>query len=486
MHPEANTLSPRFSRRAILQAGALGLLGLDAASAKQLRATGSQSNDGGSAKSVLFIFLSGGLSQLDSFDMKPDAPAETRGEFSPIDTRTPGIQVCEHLPKLAEHSDKWSLVRSVTHFSNEHNEAHTLMLTGRSILPPGYVEKKPQPTDWPSITATVGRMTNSRSESLPSAVVVPQRLINMNQGGVVTPGQFGGQMGSSHDPWFVEASPYRGDDVKGAYPDHAYRRRTESKVEDRSVFRAPVLVLPEGLTDGRMRGRVQLLETIDAQRRELEEAASVRRLDRFHESVVSLLTDERVRHAFDVVRADEATADRYGRNQFGWTLLMAKRLIEAGVTLVQANLGNYNTWDLHGGIFKISRDWLYPPADQAIAALLEDLAESGQLNDTLVVIASEFGRTPKIFKVPNAYKTPGRDHWGAVQTVIFAGGGVQGGTVIGSSDRIGAYPASSPQRPEDFAATIYHALGIPQTSAWRDEAERPHYVYRGHPIGELF
>ena len=472
-----------LTRRTILQAGTIGLLGLDLAA---LRGAERATPRHGSAKSVLFIFLSGGLSQLDSFDMKPDGPAEIRGEFSPVATRTPGIQICEHLPQIAVQSDKWALVRSLTHWSNEHNEAHTLMLTGRSQLPPGWQEKKPQATDWPSVAATVGRATSDRSASLPSAVVVPQRLVNMNQGGVVTPGQFAGLMGDHHDPWFVEASPYRGGDVKGAYPDYAYRRSTEAKINDRSQFRAPVLALPEGLTAGRILGRAELLRDIDQQRRALEKAASVRRFDRFQQSVVSLLMDQKVRRAFDVTRADPVTAERYGRNAFGWTLLMARRLLDAGVTLVQANLGNYNTWDLHGGIFKISRDWLYPPADQAISALLQDLDESGQLDQTLVVIASEFGRTPRIFKVPNAYVTPGRDHWGAVQTAVFAGGGVKGGAVVGSSDRIGAYPASSPKRPEDFAATIYHALGLPATTAWRDEADRPHYIYCGQPMAELF
>ena len=478
--------SPPYSRRAILQAGSIGFLGLDLATLKMLQAADSTQLQVGSAKSVLFIFLSGGLSQLDSFDMKPHSPVETRGEFSPIVTRTPGVQICEHLPHLAEHSNKWSLVRSVTHWSNEHNEAHMLMLTGRSQLPPGYQDKKPQRTDWPSISATIGRLTSSQNAGLPSAVVVPQRLVNMNQGGVVTPGQFAGTMGEKHDPWFVEASPYRGGDVKGAYPDYAYCRRTERKVKDPSKFQGPKLLLPEGLSDRQMRRRVELLTEIDRQRKQLEDATSVRQFDRFRQSVVSLLNDPQVRRAFDVTSADDATAERYGRNLFGWTLLMAKRLIDSGVTLVQANLGNYNTWDLHGGIFKMSRDLLYPPADRAIGALLEDLAATGQLQETLVVIASEFGRTPKIFKVPNAYKTPGRDHWGAVQTVMFAGGGIRGGTVIGSSDRIGAFPASSPQRPEDFSATIYHALGLPPTAAWRDEADRPHFIYHGRPILDLF
>jgi len=474
-----------ISRRTLLQAGGLGLWGLDLASLSAAREAAEPSESRPAARSVLFIFLSGGLSQLDSFDMKPQAPLEIRGEFQPVATQTPGMQICEHLPRIATHSQKLTMVRSLGHWSNEHNEAHTMMLTGRDVLPPGYREKRPQPTDWPSMAAIAGRLVRSRSNSLPAGIVIPQRLVNMNQGGVVTPGQFGGQMGSRNDPWFIEASPYRGNDIKGAYPDYAYCRRTESKVADASRFRAPVLVLPEGLTNARLSRRADMLATLEAQRKSLEQNAAAQQLGRHREAAISLLTDPSVLHAFDVVRADERTANRYGKNLFGWTLLMARRLIDAGVPLVQANLGNYNTWDLHGGIFSMSRDLLYPPADQAIAALLEDLDESGLLRDTLVVIASEFGRTPKIFKVPGAYVTPGRDHWGPVQTALFAGGGVPGGQIIGSSDRIAAYPDSAPQRPQDLAATIYRALGLDETASWTDADGRPHYIYHGRPIPGL-
>ena len=470
-----------MNRRSILRAGALGSLGLSLPGLMASRASGSVDRKS-PAKSVLFIFLSGGLSQIDSFDMKPDGPSAIRGEFQPVATKVAGIQICEHLPKIAAHADKLALVRSMTHWSNEHNEAHTIMLTGRSQLPPNYNQNKPQKTDWPSVAAIAGRLLKPPAGSLPPSVVIPQRLLNMNQGGVVIPGQFGGQLGVQHDPWFVEASPYRGRDVKGAYPDFAYRRIKESKVEDKSQFRAPVLKLPEGLTTKRLSRRAEMLTLLESQRRQLEQHANVAQLNRFQESAVSLLTDEKVQHAFDVVNADKKTAKRYGRNLFGWTLLMGKRLIETGVPLVQANLGNFNTWDLHGGIFKMSRDLLYPPADQAIAALLDDLSESGLLEETLVVIAGEFGRTPKIFTLPRVYKTAGRDHWGAVQTVLFAGAGVQGGSVIGSSDRSGAYPASSPQRPENFAATIYQALGLPRTAYWPDADGRPHFIYHGQPI----
>jgi len=474
-------LPSRLSRRTLLQAGSLGLAGTGLADVLAARETSSSAATT-PPRSVLVVFLSGGLSQLDSFDMKPEAPDRVRGEFQPVSTRVPGLQVCEHLPLLAARAHRLTLLRSLTHWSNEHNEAHTIMLTGRSQLPPGYRPNRPQPSDWPAVTAVAGRMVQDRNNGLPSGVVLPQRLVNMNQGGVVTPGQFGGQMGPSFDPWFIEASPYRGSDVKGAYPQYAYRRSTESLVQDKSRFQAPVLRLPEGLTDRRLSRRAELLSSIENQRRGLERHAATARLGRHREAAISLLTDPRVQDAFDVVNAPQRDAERYGRHLFGWTLLMARRLIGAGVPVVQANLGNYNTWDLHGGIFRLSRNWLYPPADQAISALLDDLAESGLLETTLVAIVSEFGRTPKIFKVPNAYVTPGRDHWGAVQTAVFAGAGTATGHVIGASDRLGAYPISSPRRPEDVAATIYRTLGLPPTTAWPDADGRPHFIYHGRPI----
>ena len=177
--------------------------------------------------------------------------------------------------------------------------------------------------------------------------------------------------------------------------------------------------------------------------------------------------------------------DRYGRHAFGWSLLMAKRLVEAGVKLVQVNLGNNETWDNHGNIFPHLKDKLFPPTDQAVSALLDDLHQTGLLDSTLVVMAGEFGRTPKISRLPDFYKLPGRDHWGRVQSVLLAGGGVQGGRVIGSSDKIGGFPRSDPHTPEDFAATIYNALGLPPTVAWRDPQDRPHFVYHGEPITAL-
>src|SRR5713226_6659484 len=205
------------------------------------------------------------------------------------------------------------------------------------------------------------------------------------------------------------------------------------------VFQAPNLSLPQGLGRSRLGDRLHLLSIIDEQRRNLEDEAATGSLDRYRQQAVSLLADARTQKAFDVVHADPKIQDRYGRNQFGWSLLMARRLVEAGVNLVQVNLGNNETWDTHGNAFPHLKDKLFPPTDKALSALLDDLHGSGRLESTLIVMAGEFGRTPKISTLPQHYKLPGRDHWGAVQTVFFAGGGVKGGRVIGASDKIGGY-----------------------------------------------
>jgi hypothetical protein len=470
-----------LSRRAALQAGAIGLLGLGMNHVAALR--GADSTPPGipvRAKSCIYIFLSGGLAQLDSFDMKPDAPDDVRGEFRPIATRSAGLHVCEHLPRLAERSQMWAVCRSLTHPSNDHSAGHHIMLTGRTDMPSGFNPSSPRPTDWPSIASIAGYATLPRN-NLPPAVILPEKLVHYS--GRVIPGQFAGQMSSQHDPWFIEASPYHTTSY-GAYPQFGFDHQQRGKPDER-VFQAPQLNLPHGLGLRRFAGRLELRELLASQRRVLDGFAMTENFDRQRQSVISLLTDARVHQALDVTRADEATQERYGKHAFGWSLLMARRLIEAGVNLVQVNLGNNETWDTHGNAFPHLKDKLFPPTDQALAALLDDLQASGLLDETLIVMAGEFGRTPKISLLPQHYKLPGRDHWGAVQSVWFAGGGIRGGTVIGASDRIGAYPADVPQQPENMAATIYEALGLPRTAAWNDSFDRPHHIYHGEPIPGL-
>lgn len=494
---------PRFSRRIALQAGGIGLLGLGMNHVSALRAAGQTSPSsvpGSTAKRAIYIFLSGGLAQHDSFDLKPEAPDTIRGEFKPIDTATPGIQICEHLPLLAQRSDRWALVRSLTHPTNDHSLGHLLMLTGRSETPRGFNPNQPSPEDWPAIAAVAGdyfvgqvsslpassrqagSLPHQSPNNLPPAVCLPEVLIHRT--GRVIPGQFAGVMGQRRDPWFIKASPFLAEQY-GAYPEFGFHHARGQENPKDFLFQAPNLALPEGLGRPRLGGRLDLLKLVEEQRRTLEQIAATENFDRHRQQAISLLADAGTQAAFDVTKADDATQDRYGRNLFGWSLLMARRLVAAGVHLVQVNLGNNETWDTHGNAFPHLKDYLFPPTDKALAALLDDLHETGELDETLIVMAGEFGRTPRISTLPEHYKLAGRDHWGAVQTVFFAGGGVRGGTVIGSSDKTGGYPHTAPQTPENMAATIYNSLGIPSTAVWQDDLARPHHIYHGEPIKGL-
>ena len=478
---------PRMSRRTAIQAGAVGLLGLGMNHLQALRAaTPPGAPRLGRARSCNYIFLSGGLAQHESFDLKPNAPAEVRGEFRPAATNTPGIQISEHLPGLARRSQHWAIVRSLTHPTNAHTVGHFYMLTGRTQAPPGFRgERETRPTDWPAIASIVGDALPPRRNNLPPAIVLPERLVHWS-GGVI-PGAYGGLMGRRHDPLFIEASPYGNPMWRGAYPEYTFPNssRNPPQTPDDRVFQAPNITLSPGMTSDRLNGRLHLLRQLDQQRQKLEHSATTQSFDEHRQSAISLLADPRVRRALDVTRADTRIQERYGRNSFGWSLLMAFRLVEAGVNMIQVNLGNNETWDTHGDIFVRLRDKLFPPTDRALCALIDDLSSHGLLESTLIVMGSEFGRTPRLTTLADSYTGAGRDHWGAVQTIFFAGGGIRGGTVIGSSDRIAAYPASSPQTPENMAATIYHALGIPSTALWHDTLDRPHHVYHGQPIAGL-
>src|SRR6266481_1052815 len=301
-HPPTQALQhPVITRRTVIQAGTIGLLGLGMNHVEALRAlaadgSGSSSRPRVKPKTVVYIFLSGGLSQLDSFDLKPNAPAEIRGEFKPIATRTPGLQICEHLPLLAQRSHLWSLVRSLTHPTNDHSAGHQIMLTGRSDLPPGFNPSMARASDWPAIAAVAGVVTPPRN-NLPPAAVLPEKLIHYS--GRVIPGQFAGIMGHHRDPWFIEASPY--DPMGyGAYPEYGFDHQERPQpAGKKKTFQAPNLSLPEGLA-GRLDNRLELLKHIDQQRRDLERTAGVVGFDRRREGALSLLTSPRVRQAFDV------------------------------------------------------------------------------------------------------------------------------------------------------------------------------------------
>jgi uncharacterized protein (DUF1501 family) len=485
MHTSVSPRHPLMDRRAFLQAGTLGALGLSMTGVTEL---GGLAAAGAAARprAVIFLFLTGGASQHDTFDMKPHGPADFKGEFNPIATRTPGIHICEHLPMLAQRSGHWALVRSLTHTNNGHDAATYLMLTGRSQISPTFRSSRPSGSDFPSIAAIAGAMTPRRG-IWPGAAVLPEKIYHSNTG--IYPGQFAGMLGPRHEPWFLEMTdkPHAYHAYSGAFPQYLFNLHKGEPSDRRDWrFEVPNLTLPEGALDPRHRQRMNLLGSIETQQRQLETTAAVASYDRVRQSAVTLLTSPQVRHAFDVRRAEPRVLDRYGDNSFGWSLLMARRLVEAGVNLVQVNMGNFGSWDLHGNNFPCLKDYLFPPTDRAVSALLDDLHQSGLLDSTLVVMAGEFGRTPRITHIArDIYRTPGRDHWGAVQTAFFAGGGVRGGTVIGASDPNGAYPAADPQTPENFAATIYDALAIPRTAEWHDATGRPYAVYLAEPIRGL-
>ena len=486
MSQQRHMQHPQFSRRAAIQVGGVGLLGLGmnhVAGLKDLAAaTGSSAPR--SHKAVIYIFLSGGLGQHDSFDLNPDAPHNIRGEFKPISTQTPGLQICEHLPMLAQRSKKWAVVRSLTHPYNEHSIGHHVMLTGRSPQPRGFDSGRPTAADFPSLASIVTGVVAPRN-NLPPAAVLPEKLIHVS--GRTIPGQFAGEMGTKYDPWMIEASQFRDTKyIHGAFPEYGFQRWEGATNPEGYVFEAPRLELPEGILEDRFRGRLRLLETLAAQRQLLDKTANVTQFDRHRQDSLSMMTDGHVHQALDVHAAPDDIQQRYGRNSFGWSLLMARQLVEAGVSLVQVNLGNDESWDTHESAFGNLKNFLFPPTDRGVAALIDDLDDRGMLDDTLIVMAGEFGRTPKVFTFKGAKSNkPGRDHWGPCQSVFFAGGGVRGGNVIGASDRLGEYPSADPQKPENMAATIYEALGLPPTIVWKDKLDRPHHVYHDVPIRGL-
>lgn len=466
----------QLHRRDFLRAGAIGLGGLGLAELAALQANATTPR----ARSVIFVFLTGGLSHQDSFDLKPDAPDTVRGEFQPIATRTPGIRICEHLPLLAQRTDKYTIIRSMATGSDGHEVACHMLLTGRLDMPVGFsTQNVPNPHEWPSIPVQVNHAKDGRGRNnLPVSVVLPEPSIN--EAGRVRPGQFAGRLGPRWEAWHLRMATACALG-NGACPNCFRHDATpDFRHEPATIFETPTLTLPDGGAD-RLRGRVNLLESIDRQRRELDAAAySVRgSFDRHRQQALSVLNDPRTRAAFEVERADDRTLARYGRNKFGLSLLMAYRLVEAGVSLVQVNLGKNSSWDTHRRNFINLRENLFPYFDRSVSALLDDLHQSGMLRDTLVIVTGEFGRTPRI------NRDAGRDHWGPVMSLLIAGGGVQGGRVIGSSDRIAAQPASDRQTPENLAATLYAALGIPHNAAWHDTDGRPYELYRAQPIAGL-
>lgn len=447
----------RVSRRQALAVGGLGVFGLTLPGLLGLSqsavASDRRRGEGvGQAKSCILIFAWGGPSQLDTLDLKPDAPAEIRGEFHPIATNVNGIQISEHFPRLAQHADKYAIIRSLTHDDPAHLSSVHHLTTGRHAPRPKSDAEPPSRRDSPAIGSVLSHL-RPRQDGLPSFITMPWIVSHPAAPGGVAPGQNAGWLGPGYDPFVVQGDP-----------NHAN-------------FRVPGLTAQADMSGDRMQARRNLLQRIDT----LGTVAS--HTNDFHERAFNLLTSRQAQNAFRVEQESPRVRDRYGRNIHGQCLLMARRLIEAGVRLVCINWhqDNQNFWDTHGNNFNRLKNDLMPPTDLGVSALLEDLQQRGLLEETLVVWVGEFGRRPDISR-GNA----GREHWPFCYSGFLAGGGIRGGMVYGQSDRRAAYPSENPVSPADLTATIYHALGIPAETALHDRQNRPIRITEGNPVMGLF
>lgn len=449
-------------RRELIQAGFTGLLGLGMADILAARRAAAEAmprpSRGPKAKSVVLVFMTGAPAHQDIWDIDMNRPAEYRGEARSIKTNVPGIEISEHLPMLAKLADRYSIVRSMHHGTNVHEFGTHFMLTGVDAIPPGARHFATR-ADWPAMGSIVSWARPSVS-GLPSAVILPTYLNN----GYGFSGQSGGIMGSRFDPWVVDKDPSKPD------------------------FRVPDLQPSPGMTADRLSSRRALLDQVERQRRDLEGVFEVRQMTETQEKAFTTLTAPQTRDAFDLSREPQAVRERYGMHMFGQGLLLARRLVEAGVGLVQANMGPMNNWDTHTNNFGQLKDRLLPPFDRAFSAFLEDLSGRGLLEETLVIAVGEFGRTPKLGADNGGGITDkaGRDHWGGVFSAVFAGGGVQGGRIVGKSDEAAAYPDGQEYHPSDVSATVFSALGISPRSEFRDIQGRPFPVSAGDVIEPLF
>jgi hypothetical protein len=448
-----------ITRRELLQVGYSALLGLGLPELFSARAGAAVGRGRSQTKSVILVFLTGGPSQLDTFDLKPEAPAEIRGECRPIATAVPGLAISEHLPRMAARAQRWALIRSLSHGDNSHLPATHHTLTGRPMpLRRGSdLDNVLSRRDAPCYAAGLDYLW-PRGDGIPSGVTLPHALI---EGPLTWPGQHAGFLGPRFDPWQIAQDP---NDAR---------------------FRVDNLQLPSGVGVARLHDRRILLDDLDRLGDSPGSGGASRQLANHQEQAFSILASSKVARAFAIEREPAAMRDRYGRHMFGQTLLLARRLVEAGVPIVQANMGIVQTWDTHSEHFARLKDRLLPPLDQGFSALLDDLEARGLLEGTLVVMLGEFGRSPRISTLRDA-TSPGRDHWAPVYSGVFAGGGVRGGQVIGKSDKLAAHPASRSFGPDDVGATVYHALGIDPASEVRDRQDRPVRLNTGQVIEALY
>lgn len=450
----------RQTRRQVLQAGSLAALGLglgDLESRLAHAAASGSALPARRAKACIFLFMWGGPSQLETFDLKPDAPAEIRGDFKPIATKVPGIQIGEHFTGLASLTDKLAIIRSLTHDDPAHLSSGHATLTGQLAPVIKSDATPPSDKDSPHLGALVSKLRPT-STGLPSFVAMPWKALHPAAPGGVAPGQHGGWLGSAYDGMLLE----------GDLNDPAWRPQG--------------LSLPADMDLATFESRVALLANLDRQRSALHQSLAASSFGNHQTRAVEMISSGDVRAAFDLTQESDATRERYGRNIHGQCVLMARRLVEHGVSLVSVNWHNdgKNFWDTHGDNFNRLKNDLIPPADRALTALLTDLDERGMLDETLVAWVGEFGRRPKI-----TANNAGREHWPFCYSGLLAGGGIRPGMVYGASDAHAAYPESDPVSPQDFATTILHAMGLPTDTALLDRENRPHRITSGRVLHDL-
>ena len=456
-----------LTRREWLRLGGLAGLGLAGGG---MTASAVRSPGFGKAKAVLLIYASGGQSQLDTWDPKPDAPEEIRGAFRPIRTSVPGTLVCEHMPRLARLAHQVTILRSLAHDDLDHGSATYLTLTGH-YHPRKSSNPAPQPTDFPSCGAVLHRVRPSRrwpcsAVSINGPALVPE---------IQAPGQFGGFLGRAYEPLWV------GDVTQGATP---------------LLGLDPAADLPPP----RLGERRSLLRAVEAARRHLQDHPALLEMNASYRQAYELLAAPQVRRAFDLGQEPAALRDRYGWHRAGQACLLARRLVEAGVPFVTvvwslSNRGQDKApgqtdaygWDTHNDIFAALKEHLLPRFDRTFATLLLDLEQRGLLAQTLVICVGEFGRAPRVaLERTFAGSSPGRKHWAAAYSAVLAGAGVARGGLVGASDRAGAYVQNTPVGPWDLAATLFAALGVDPSGHYTDSTNRPFPIATGKPIAALY
>ena len=454
LFPSMNIAESVFSRRMLFRAGAIsasawlcGETGYPQTSVASEAAQGHAK-----AKSCILIFLFGGPSQQDLWDLKPHASAEVRGEFKPIETNVPGTQIGEQLPCLAQQAHRFTIIRSMRHADFEHGSASYTALTGQPHPLPG-TNTPARPEDFPTFGSVVG-LKQSIVQPVPDAVVLGPVMHQGNRPPMA--GQNAGFLGRGYDPFRIAGDP------------------------NQVGFRVSGLETKRDLTARRLEQRRSLLGSLNEHAQRMARSTQVAAIARLHTRAYGLLKSSHSQQALDLERESVATRDRYGRHKFGQTLLLSRRLVEAGVPLIQVNWSRSNAdqWDTHQKNYPRLRK-LLPPFDQGFAALLEDLANRGLLESTMVFCLGEFGRTPRM------NKDAGRDHWPDCYSAVVAGGGLRAGQVVGASDRMAAYPTSDPIAPWDLSATMFHNLGILPEDDIHDRLGRPFRISRGRVLREL-